>query len=39
MPWSTRQLADLADTTVDVIRHCHRLGLLDEPVSYDDGSK
>jgi len=31
MAWSTRELADLAGTTVNTIRHYHRLGLLDEP--------
>ncbi|MEO3798201.1 MerR family DNA-binding transcriptional regulator [Nonomuraea sp. B10E15] len=31
MPWSTRELAGLAGTTVNTIRHYHRLGLLDEP--------
>lgn len=31
MPWNTRQLAELADTTVNTVRRCHRLGLLDEP--------
>lgn len=29
--WSTRELAELAGTTVNTIRHYHRLGLLDEP--------
>lgn len=29
--WSTRQLADLAGTTVNTVRHYHRLGLLEEP--------
>ncbi|MCR2763377.1 MerR family transcriptional regulator [Microbacterium sp. zg.B48] len=31
MTWSTRELADLAGTTVNTVRHYHRLGLLDEP--------
>ena len=31
MPWSTRELAELAGATVNTIRHYHRLGLLDEP--------
>lgn len=31
MAWSTRELADLAGTTVNTVRHYHRLGLLDEP--------
>ncbi|MFE3142826.1 MerR family transcriptional regulator [Streptomyces scopuliridis] len=39
MPWSTRQLADLADTTVNTIRHYHHLGLLDEPERRHNGYK
>ncbi|GIF63887.1 transcriptional regulator, MerR family protein [Asanoa ishikariensis] len=31
MAWSTRELAELAGTTVNTIRHYHRLHLLDEP--------
>ncbi|AGZ44041.1 MerR family transcriptional regulator [Actinoplanes friuliensis] len=31
MTWSTRELAELAGTTVNTIRHYHRLGLLDDP--------
>ena len=31
MTWSTRELADLAGTTVNTVRHYHRIGLLDEP--------
>ncbi|MCO8276267.1 MerR family transcriptional regulator [Actinoplanes sp. TRM 88003] len=31
MAWSTSELARLAGTTVNTIRHYHRLGLLDEP--------
>lgn len=31
MAWSTRELADLAGTTVNTVRHYHRLGLLSEP--------
>jgi DNA-binding transcriptional MerR regulator len=31
MAWSTRELADLAGTTVNTVRHYHRLGLLAEP--------
>ncbi|MCX4554775.1 MerR family transcriptional regulator [Streptomyces phaeochromogenes] len=30
-PWSTRQLAEPANTTVNTVRHYHRLGLLNEP--------
>lgn len=29
--WSTRELADLAGTTVNTVRHYHSLGLLDPP--------
>jgi DNA-binding transcriptional MerR regulator len=29
--WSTRELAELAGTTVNTVRHYHRLGLLEEP--------
>lgn len=31
MTWSTRDLAELAGTTVNTIRHYHRLGILEEP--------
>jgi DNA-binding transcriptional MerR regulator len=31
MAWSTRELAELAGTTVNTVRHYHRLGLLEEP--------
>jgi DNA-binding transcriptional MerR regulator len=31
MAWSTRQLAELAGTTVKAVRHYHALGILDEP--------
>lgn len=31
MAWSTRELADMAGTTVSAIRHYHRLGLLPLP--------
>lgn len=31
MAWSTSELAELAGTTVNTVRHYHRLGLLDEP--------
>ncbi|MDG4824629.1 MerR family transcriptional regulator [Asanoa sp. WMMD1127] len=37
--WSTRELADLAGTTVNTIRHYHRLGLLDEPERRTNGYK
>lgn len=39
MTWSTRELADLAGTTVNTIRHYHRLGLLDEPERRYNGYK
>ncbi|WP_308200951.1 MerR family transcriptional regulator [Actinoplanes sp. M2I2] len=39
MPWSTRELAELAGTTVNTIRHYHRLGLLDEPERRHNGYK
>lgn len=31
MTWSTRELADLAGTTINTVRHYHSLGLLEEP--------
>lgn len=31
MAWSTRELAELAGTTVKAVRYYHQLGLLDEP--------
>jgi DNA-binding transcriptional MerR regulator len=37
--WSTRELADLAGTTVNAIRHYHRLGLLEEPERRYNGYK
>ena len=39
MAWSTRELADLAGTTVNTVRHYHRLGLLDEPTRRYNGYK
>lgn len=39
MAWSTREIAGLAGTTVNTIRHYHRLGLLDEPEREDNGYK
>ncbi|WP_203137286.1 helix-turn-helix domain-containing protein [Microbacterium sp. JZ31] len=39
MAWSTRELALLAGTTVNTIRHYHRLGLLDVPDREDNGYK
>jgi len=37
--WSTRELAGLAGTTVNTIRHYHRLGLLEVPEREDNGYK
>jgi DNA-binding transcriptional MerR regulator len=39
MAWSTRELAEMAGTTVNTIRHYHRLGLLDEPERRYNGYK
>lgn len=39
MGWSTRELADLAGTTVNTVRHYHRAGLLDEPERMSNGYK
>jgi DNA-binding transcriptional MerR regulator len=39
MAWSTRQLADLAGTTVKAVRYYHATGLLDEPVRTGNGYK
>jgi DNA-binding transcriptional MerR regulator len=39
MPWSTREVADLAGTTVNTVRHYHRVGLLDEPTRMSNGYK
>jgi DNA-binding transcriptional MerR regulator len=39
MAWSTRQLADLAGTTVKAVRHYHATGLLDDPVRTANGYK
>ncbi|QDQ96766.1 MerR family transcriptional regulator [Tomitella fengzijianii] len=39
MPWSTRELAELTGTTVNTIRHYHRLGLLAEPERRSNGYK
>ncbi|MFD2792414.1 MerR family transcriptional regulator [Promicromonospora vindobonensis] len=39
MPRSTRQLADVAGTTVKAVRHYHALGLLDEPHRAANGYK
>jgi len=37
--WSTRELAQVAGTTVNTIRHYHRLGLLEEPERRYNGYK
>ncbi|MCA2217125.1 helix-turn-helix domain-containing protein [Jidongwangia harbinensis] len=39
MAWSTRELAELAGTTVNTIRYYHRLGLLEEPQRRHNGYK
>lgn len=39
MSWSTRELAELAGTTVNTVRHYHQLGLLDEPERLSNGYK
>ena len=39
MPWSTRELAELAGTTLKTVRHYHRIGLLDEPERSANGYK
>ncbi|MBK1787352.1 helix-turn-helix domain-containing protein [Prauserella cavernicola] len=39
MAWSTRQLADLADTTIKTVRHYHRMGLLELPERAPNGYK
>ncbi|WP_114560077.1 MerR family transcriptional regulator [Desertihabitans aurantiacus] len=39
MSWSTRELALLAGTTVNTVRHYHRRGLLDQPHRGTNGYK
>jgi DNA-binding transcriptional MerR regulator len=39
MTWSTRQIADLAGTTVRAVRHYHEVGLLPEPERHANGYK
>jgi DNA-binding transcriptional MerR regulator len=39
MAWSTRELAERAGTTVNTVRHYHRLGLLEEPEREYNGYK
>lgn len=39
MAWSTREVAELAGTTVNAVRHYHRSGLLDQPDRMSNGYK
>lgn len=39
MAWSTQEVADLAGTTVNTVRHYHRVGLLDQPDRRANGYK
>ncbi|GAA1490458.1 MerR family transcriptional regulator [Brachybacterium sacelli] len=39
MTWSTRQLAELARTSVNTVRHYHKVGLLPEPERAANGYK
>ncbi|CAM02074.1 DNA-binding transcriptional MerR regulator [Saccharopolyspora erythraea NRRL 2338] len=39
MAWSTRQLAELAGTTLKTVRHYHEIGLLEEPRRAANGYK
>ena len=39
MAWSTRELAELAGTTLNTVRYYHRRGLLDEPARSSNGYK
>ncbi|WP_159618701.1 MerR family transcriptional regulator [Arthrobacter zhaoguopingii] len=39
MGWSTREIADLAGTTVNTVRHYHRTGLLEQPDRMSNGYK
>lgn len=39
MAWSTRQIAELAGTTINTVRHYHEAGLLDEPERRSNGYK
>lgn len=39
MAWSTREVAALAGTTLNAVRHYHRIGLLDEPERTSNGYK
>lgn len=39
MTWSTRELAELAGTTVKSVRHYHDIGILDQPPRASNGYK
>ncbi|MDX3853101.1 MerR family transcriptional regulator [Streptomyces sp. AK02-01A] len=39
MGWSTREVAELAGTTLRTVRHYHEMGLLDEPERLPNGYK
>jgi DNA-binding transcriptional MerR regulator len=39
MSWSTRELAEVAGTTLKTVRHYHRIGLLEEPERASNGYK
>lgn len=39
MAWSTSELAELAGTTVNTVRHYHRSGLLEQPERMSNGYK
>ena len=39
MPWSTSEVAELAGTTVNIVRHYHRSGLLEQPERTSNGYK
>jgi DNA-binding transcriptional MerR regulator len=39
MSWSTREIAELAGTSVRAVRHYHEVGLLDEPERRANGYK
>lgn len=39
MAWSTREVADLAGTTVNTVRHYHQSGLLEQPERMSNGYK
>jgi len=39
MAWSTREIADLAGTSLRAVRHYHEVGLLDEPERHGNGYK